>query len=71
MTTDAEIWQMIQDKKYEEANTAIRERLSATNLTEKQVGAMMYYAYEQGHAYGEHEVLHHAMTMLTDIAEAK
>jgi hypothetical protein len=66
-----EIWNLINTHQFKEADIAIRERLAATNLTEPQASALMYYAYERGHSSGEHEVLNFAMELLTSIAEAK
>ena len=64
------IWDMINSKQYAEAEVAIRERLSASNLTPKQVGALMYYAYDHGHSSGDYEVLLIAMNLLNEIVEA-
>ena len=66
---NATISHLIQTNEFAEANKAIRARLGKTNFTEKQVSAMMYYAYESSHAYGEGEMLSTALSLLTDIAE--
>lgn len=71
MKSNEEIFKLMKEKKFKDADVAIRERLAATNLTEKQASALMYYAYEQGHSAGEYEVLLVAFGLLTEIAEAK
>ena len=65
-----EIWQLITDQKFKEADDAIRERLKFTNFSEKQISGLMYYAYDHGHSAGQAEVLSIALSLTTNIAEA-
>lgn len=54
-----------------EASKAIKARILATGVTEKQASAAMYYAYEHGHAYGEAEVQRTALNLCTEVFEAE
>lgn len=67
MLSNQEIYDLKRDKKYDEADEAIRERMKAAGLNDKQVSGLMMYAYDQGHAYGQDEVLGNAMGLMNAI----
>ncbi len=69
--TNEDIWNLIQNKNFDEAEKSIKERMALTNLNPAQISALMYRAYEEGHSAGRYEVCALAMNFLNDIAEAK
>ena len=65
--SDDGIRQLRKAQKFDEADKAIRERMKAAGMSDKQVSGLMMYAYDQGHAYGEDEVLGNAMGLMNAI----